>query len=123
MSAGANCMLFVGVLNAIWVLFGVFGMYVSIRLILEGGYGVLGILRRGPAGVRHAAVDRGLLRVPVPVTAVGALILSTVSCAPDDLSGAQRGSPPETAQIVATIDSDAPADDRQHAGRCPLPGD
>ena len=33
---------FVGVLNAIWVLFGVFGMYVSIRLILEGGYGVLG---------------------------------------------------------------------------------
>ncbi|MYA63464.1 MAG: hypothetical protein F4139_04125 [Gemmatimonadetes bacterium] len=33
---------FVGVLNAIWVLFGVFGMYVSIRLILEGGYGILG---------------------------------------------------------------------------------
>ena len=34
--------LFVGLLNAIWVLFGVFGMYVSVRLILEGGYGVLG---------------------------------------------------------------------------------
>ena len=33
---------YVGVLNAIWVLFGVFGMYVSVRLILEGGYGVLG---------------------------------------------------------------------------------
>lgn len=33
---------YVGVLNAIWVLFGVFGMYVSIRLILEGGYGILG---------------------------------------------------------------------------------
>ena len=31
---------YVGVLNAIWVLFGVFGMYVSIRLILEGGYGM-----------------------------------------------------------------------------------
>lgn len=32
----------VGMLNAIWVLFGVFGTYVSVRLILEGGYGVLG---------------------------------------------------------------------------------
>ena len=34
--------LFVGVLNAIRLLFGVFGMYVSVRLILERGYGVLG---------------------------------------------------------------------------------
>ena len=53
-----------------------------------------------------SAVDRSLLRVPVPVTAVGALILSPVSCAPDDLSSAQRGPPPETAQIVARIDSE-----------------
>lgn len=32
----------VGVLNAVWVLFGVFGLYVSIRILLDGGYGVLG---------------------------------------------------------------------------------
>ncbi len=29
-------------LNAIWVLFGVFGLYISTRLILDGHYGVLG---------------------------------------------------------------------------------
>ena len=34
--------IYVGVLNAAWVLFGVFGLYVSICIILEGDYGVLG---------------------------------------------------------------------------------
>lgn len=34
--------IYVGALNAIWVLFGVFGVYISTRLILDGNYGVLG---------------------------------------------------------------------------------
>ncbi len=33
---------YVGALNAPWVLFGLLGMYVSARLILDGDYGVLG---------------------------------------------------------------------------------
>ncbi|MXW18838.1 MAG: hypothetical protein F4139_04120 [Gemmatimonadetes bacterium] len=45
-------------------------------------------------------------RVPVAVTAVGALILSPVAGPADELSGAQRGPPPETAQIVARIGSE-----------------
>ncbi len=34
---------YVGALNAPWVLFGLLGMYVSARLILDGDYGVLGL--------------------------------------------------------------------------------
>ena len=34
--------IYVGAVNAVWVLFGVFGLYVSVRLILDGSYGVLG---------------------------------------------------------------------------------
>ncbi len=34
--------IYVGAVNAVWVLFGVFGLYVSVRLILDGNYGVLG---------------------------------------------------------------------------------
>ena len=33
---------YVGALNAPWVLFGLLGMYVSARLILDGDYRVLG---------------------------------------------------------------------------------
>ena len=67
--------------------------------------GFWGIEGRSGRGSPSAAICN-FLRVPVPVTAFGALILSPVSCAPDDLSGAQRGPPPETAQIVARIDSE-----------------
>ena len=34
--------LYIGALNAPWVLFGLLGMYVSARLILDGDYRVLG---------------------------------------------------------------------------------
>ena len=33
---------YIGVPNAVWVFMPAFGLYVSIRLILEGSYGVLG---------------------------------------------------------------------------------
>lgn len=47
---------------------------------------------------------RGRCRVPPAVIVVGAVILSSVICPAGELSGAQGGPPPETAQIVARID-------------------
>ena len=34
--------IYIGALNAPWVLFGLLGLYVSVRLILDGDYGVPG---------------------------------------------------------------------------------
>ena len=34
--------IYVGAVNAVWVLFGVFGFYVSTRMILDGSYAILG---------------------------------------------------------------------------------
>lgn len=67
-----------------------------------GFWGIEGTFDR----VGRCVAIRNRVRVPVAVSAVGAVVLSALVCPAEELNGAQRGPPPEAAQIVATIDSE-----------------